>query len=54
MDRGYVSGKPMEFSSYGGGYDTKTAIFLELGKDANITIKIYNNSRQASQVAERN
>jgi len=37
-----INCEPRMFSPQGGGYDTKTTISFELGKDSDVTIKIYN------------
>ena len=49
-----VNSQPRIFSPQGGGYDTKTAISFELGKEANVTIKIYNAAGRLVKVLKEN
>ncbi len=49
-----VSSQPRVFSPQGGGFNTQTAISFDLGKESNVTIKIYNAAGRLVRVLTEN
>jgi len=49
-----VNCQPRIFSPKGGGHNTKTAISFDLGKEADVTIKIYNTAGRLVKVLKEN
>jgi ligand-binding sensor domain-containing protein len=49
-----VTSQPRVFSPQGGGFNTQTAISFDLGKEANVTIKIYNAAGRLVRVLTEN
>jgi flagellar hook assembly protein FlgD len=49
-----VNSQPRIFSPQGNGYDDKTAISFNLGKESNVTIKIYNPAGRLVKILTEN
>ncbi len=49
-----VTSQPRVFSPQGGGFNTQTAISFDLGKESNVTIKIYNAAGRLVRVLTEN